>query len=158
MNRFTLLLLFTGISLWACGQKLSNRNALYLEAGGNGLFASLNYDRQLTKNPGPGIRVGLGFYSEDAFYLTIPVSLYYLFPLKKEGSFLEAGAGCTWVRKDAIIFTKAQSSNDNFTCFVPSFGYRKQTKKQTVWRVMVTPVASKYSLLPWLGCSIGKMF
>jgi len=158
MNRFILMVLLAGISLVASGQKRSNKNSLYLEGGGNGLFASLNYERQFTSQPGPGIRLGLGFYTEDAFYLTIPVSLFYLFPLKKEGSFLEAGAGITWVRQDAKVFSKAAPGDDNFTCFIPSFGYRKQTKKQVMWRVMVTPIANKYAFTPWLGFSVGKMF
>src|SRR5688572_2451148 len=68
------------------GQSTFKKNDIYLEAGGNGLLSSVNYERQLTKQPGLGARIGMGFYSENAFYLTIPVGINYLFKLKSEKS------------------------------------------------------------------------
>lgn len=59
------LAIFLSTSLLA--QNTFKRNDLYLEAGGNGLFASVNYERQLTKQPGLGLRTGIGFYSEKSF-------------------------------------------------------------------------------------------
>jgi hypothetical protein len=135
------------------------RNDLYFEAGGNGLFASVNYERQLTKEPGVGIRVGVGFYTENAFYLTIPVGINYLFPLKNHRSFIDAGLGVTWARIDGKLFASDKYSNgEHFVNFIPSIGYRKHTTKDVMWRISITPVINKDAFTPWLGISIGKRF
>jgi hypothetical protein len=76
--------LFLLTSSFVCSsfaQKKFKRNSFYLEAFGGGLFGSLNYERQLTSKPGIGLRIGAGFYTEKAFYLTLPVGVNYLFPL-----------------------------------------------------------------------------
>ncbi|GEM_PF-5090725 len=70
MKHLTLFLAISGIAFCSYGQTTFKRNDIYLEAGGNGLFASINYERQLTKQPGLGFRLDVGFYSENAFYLT----------------------------------------------------------------------------------------
>jgi hypothetical protein len=141
------------------GQSSFKKNDIYLEAGGNGLFGSVNYERQLTKQPGLGARIGVGFYSEKAFYLTIPVGINYLFKLKNDKSFIDAGLGVTWTRIDGKLFSDSKNSNrDHFVNFVPSIGYRRHTAKDVMWRISLTPVVNKYGLVPWLGASIGKRF
>jgi hypothetical protein len=157
-----LLTLFFAISVlinFSYGQAAFKKNDIYLEAGGNGLFASVNYERQLTKQPGLGFRLGAGFYSENAFYLTIPVGVNYLFKLKNEKSFIDAGLGATWTRVDGDLFGDSKNSNKgHFVNFVPSIGYRRHTNTNLMWRISVTPVANKYGLVPWIGLSIGKRF
>jgi hypothetical protein len=141
------------------GQSMFKKNDIYLEAGGNGLFGSVNYERQLTKEPGLGARIGVGFYSENAFYLTIPVGINYLFRLKSDKSFIDAGLGATWTRIDGDLFGESKNSNGNhFVNFVPSIGYRRHTSNDVMWRISVTPVANKFGLVPWIGASIGKRF
>ncbi len=141
------------------GQSSFKRNDIYLEALGNGLFGSVNYERQLTKAPGLGARIGVGFYSEKAFYLTIPVGINYLFPLKSDKSFIDAGLGATWTQIDGKLFSNNKNSNDNnFVSFIPSIGYRRHTAKNIMWRVSLTPVINKYTFVPWIGASIGKRF
>ncbi len=141
------------------GQSTFKRNDIYLEAGGNGLFGAVNFERQLTKQPGFGARIGVGFYSENAFYLTIPVGMHYLFKLKNQESFIDAGLGATWARIDGKLFGDNKNSNgDHFVNFIPSIGYRRHTVNDVMWRIAVTPVANKYGLVPWLGFSIGKRF
>jgi len=141
------------------GQTTFKRNAIYLEAGGNGLFSSVNYERQFTKEPGLGFRFGIGFYTENAFYLTIPVGINYLFKLKNNHSFIESGLGATWTRIDAKIFDDSKNSNgDHFVNFVPSIGYRRHTDRNVMWRISATPIANKNGLYPWLGLAIGKRF
>ncbi len=49
---FTAFALFT--VTFSFGQSTFKRNDIYLEAGGNGLFGSVNYERQLTNKPGLG--------------------------------------------------------------------------------------------------------
>lgn len=141
------------------GQSTFKKNDIYLEAGGNGLFGSVNYERQLTKEPGLGARVGIGFYTEYAFYLAIPVGINYLFKLISEKSFIDAGLGATWARIDGRLFSDSKNPNGNhFVNFVPSIGYRRHTLNDVMWRISVTPVANKTGLFPWIGASIGKRF
>ena len=141
------------------GQSSFKKNGMYVETGGNGLFGSVNYERQLTKEAGLGARIGVGFYLENAFYLTIPVGINYLFPLKNDKSFIDAGLGATWTRIDGSLFGESKNSNgEHFVNFVPSVGYRRHTAQNLMWRISVTPVANKYTLVPWLGASIGKRF
>jgi hypothetical protein len=159
MKRLTLFLFIFGIAFCSSGQTAFKRNDIYLEAGGNGLFASVNYERQLTKQPGIGFRFGFGFYSENAFYLTIPVGINYLFKLQNNKSFIDAGVGTTWTRMDGNLFGGSKNLNGgHFVNFVPSFGYRRHISKDIMWRISATPIANKYGLVPWLGFSIGKRF
>jgi hypothetical protein len=154
---FTAFALFT-VTL-SFGQNNFKRNDIYLEAGGNGLFGSVNYERQLTKEPGLGARIGVGFYTENAFYLTIPAGINYLFRLKSDKSFIDAGLGATWTRIDGNFFGESKNSNgEHFVNFVPSIGYRRHTSNDVMWRISVTPIANKYGLVPWLCASIGKRF
>lgn len=147
------------LSEFLVAQEPFKRNDLYLEAGGNGLFGSVNYERQLTKQPGLGVRMGIGLYSEKAFYLTIPAGINYLFPLKNDSSFIDAGLGATWARVDGKLFGSDQNSNgEHFVSFIPSIGYRKHTPKDLMWRIGITPVANKNAFTPWLGISLGKRF
>jgi len=141
------------------GQTSFKRNDIYFEAGGNGLFSSINYERQLTSQPGLGFRVGLGFYSENDLYLTIPIGINYLFKLKNDNSFIDAGLGATWTRNNGELFSDSSPANgEHFVSFVPSIGYRKHTANDVMWRISLAPVANKYGLVPWLGLSLGKRF
>ncbi len=152
-----LLFLFTTSFLY--GQTPFKKNDIYIEFGGAGLFSSVNYERQFTKEAGLGFRVGVGFYTEKAFYLTIPVGINYLFALKNQKSFIDAGLGMSFTRLNGDLFGKGQQYNsDHFVNFVPSIGYRKHSSNNVMWRISVTPVANKYGLVPWIGFSIGKRF
>ncbi len=159
MKHFFLIIITTVFATVLLGQTGFKQNTTYLEAGGNGLFASANYERQLTKQPGIGIRIGVGFYSENAFYLTVPVGVDYLFKLNGDKSFIDAGLGATWTRIDGNLFGDSKNSNGNhFVNFVPSIGYRRHTDQNLMWRISFTPIANKFGLVPWLGFSIGKRF
>jgi hypothetical protein len=159
MKLFLLLVISSTTATSLLAQTTFKKNDIYLEAGGNGLFASVNYERQLTRNPGLGARLGIGLYSENAFYLTIPAGISYLFKLKGDKSFIDAGFGVTWTRIDGNLFGDSKNSNgDHFINFIPSIGYRRHTRQDMMWRISVTPIANKYDLVPWLGVSIGKRF
>jgi hypothetical protein len=159
MKQLTIFFVVLVITFSSFGQTAYKRNDIYLEAGGNGLFASVNYERQLTKQPGIGFKFGVGFYSENAFYLTIPVGINYLFKLQNNKSFIDAGIGATWTRLDGNLFGGSKNLNSgHFVNFVPSFGYRRHISKDIMWRISATPIANKYGLVPWLGFSIGKRF
>ncbi len=141
------------------GQSDFKKNDIYVEAGGTGLFASVNYERQLTNKPGIGVRVGLGFYTEKAFYLTLPVGVNYLFALKNNTSFIDAGLAMSFAKINGDLFGSGKQNNaDHLVNFVPSIGYRKHSANNTMWRISITPVANRDGLVPWLGFSIGKRF
>lgn len=157
MKYFVLCLAISLVANCCYGQTTFKRNDIYLEVGGNGLSASVNYERQLTRQPGLGLRVGLGYYPEKAFYLTAPIGVNYLFKLKKDRSFIEVGLGATLTRTEVHLFGGSKnSSGDPFVNFVPSIGYRRHTNKNVMWRISLTPIANQYGVLPWLGLSIGK--
>lgn len=159
MKKLFLFFLSIIVTTLVFAQTSFKKNDLYLEAGGNGLFGSVNYERQLTTQPGVGVRIGLGFYSEDAFYLTIPAGINYLFNLKNNRSFLDAGLGVTWARFNGKIFNSDFYSRANsFVNFVPGIGYRRHTKKDVMYRISISPVANQNSVTPWLGISLGKRF
>ncbi len=155
-----LLLIFTTIYvIHLFGQTKFVRNNIYLEAGGNGLFGSINYERQLATQPGFGIRLGVGFHSENMFYLTIPVGIVYLLNLTGDKSFIDAGLGATWSRIEGKLFQSSISNKgEDFVSFIPSIGYRHQTKQNLMWRISITPIVYKHGLVPWTGLSIGKRF
>ena len=156
-----LILLFstTVYTTFVFAQSNFKKNNLYLEAGGNGLFASVNYERQLSKEPALGVRLGVGFYTENAFYLTIPAGINYLFKLKKENTFIDAGLGATLTRIDGKLFGDAKNSNgEHFVNFIPSIGYRRHTAKNLMWRISLTPVANNRTFVPWVGFTLGKRF
>ncbi len=159
MKQFSLLIILAAFSTHSFSQSTFKKNSIYLEAGGNGLFGSVNYERQLTKEPGLGIRLGVGFYTEYAFYLTIPVGINYLFELKKDRSFIDAGLGVTFTRIDGELFGESNNPNgDNDNHFIPSIGYRQHTAKNVMWRISLSPIINNYGFVPWLGLSIGKQF
>ena len=159
MKTFLLMMFAFCLAEHASGQNNFKRNDVYLEAGGNGLWGSVNYERQLTSEPGLGARIGIGFYTESAFYLTIPAGISYLFQLKKQGSFIDAGLGVTWTRMDGrLMNNKPFDKHDHWVNFIPSIGYRKHAKNNLMWRVSITPIANRYTFVPWLGISIGKRF
>jgi hypothetical protein len=139
--------------------KPAKNNKFYAEVGGSGLFASLNYERQLTKLPALGVRLGLGFYTEKAFYMTIPVGLTYAFALKKTNTFLDIGLNLTHARIDGRVFTQEQNNNGNhFTSVIPSIAYRKQFGKDSFWRMSFTPIFNQNTTMPWFGFALGKQF
>lgn len=152
------ILLFSGVTATFAQSKLPGNN-IYLEAGGNGLFGSINYERRLSKEPGFAVHAGVGFYTENAFYLTIPVGINYLFKLNNRNSFIDGGLGVTWASSNRNSPTNTLFSNgEHFTSFIPSVGYRKQTAKNLMFRFSLTPVINNYGFVPWAGIALGKSF
>ena len=134
---------------------IPRRNALFIEAGGNGLFTSVNYERRLTSaNKGFAFRIGVGMYAENGLYLTIPFTVHYMFPLNNRGSYLDSGTGITGsVMNTNDIF---KGDEDSFTSFTGVLGWRKYSRNgNRFFRVAFTPVINKYGFVPWLGIGIG---
>lgn len=138
------------------------KNTLYVEALGNGLFGSLNYERQLTKEPGLSLRAGIGFYTENEFYLTLPLSIQYAFDLKRN-NYIETGIGYTWAdagADDLFNNNNNRSNSDDLNNLFLSVGYRKHFGKNWMWKVSFTPLVTnnKDVTLPWFGVAFGKRF
>jgi hypothetical protein len=153
---FFILMATSGFS-----QSTFKRNDLYFELIGNGIGASLNYERQLGDKPGAGVRVGLGYFSGDEkFRFSFPFGIHYLFQLKKDKSFIDAGLGATYSATAGMkLFEQGLPDyEEHIWSFVPSVGYRHHTKANFLWRISLTPIMNKYRLLPFPGLSIGKRF
>src|SRR5688572_16844323 len=160
---FLLLVTFVLTTTVFFGQQTFKRNDIYFEFLGNGILASINYERQLTSKPGLGLRAGLGYYSgDDKFRVTIPLGVNYLLMLTKNKSFLEAGIGGTWSGAAGLkddTPTGGRDYSERIWSLVPSFGYRGITNSTFMWRASYTPIINKYKVLwQWFGISIGKRF
>lgn len=140
------------------GQKTFKKNTSYFEIAGNGVVLSLNYERQVGTKPGLGFHIGIGLGGDGP---AIPLGAKYLFGLGNQKSFIETGIGVTlaeqqlWDSKSNI-----SSYRDPYkAAFIPSIGYRHQTKYGLMWRLNYTPVFSKYrNILGFGGFSIGWSF
>ena len=53
----------------ANGQTKTKLNTVYFELGGNGLFTSINYERQLLKSTSLDFHIGTGIYGVTPTYL-----------------------------------------------------------------------------------------
>lgn len=162
MNKFRLIIIFILFSTFLFGQTTLNKNSIYLEIAGNGYLGSVNYERQVMKQPGLGLRLGIGTYRVDPFQLTIPMGVNYLVELHNKRSFIDIGFGVTWSRADVMLYTvakhEADYKNTRFVNYIPNLGYRWITKKNLMWRFNFTPVFTQYGLLPSIGLSFGKQF
>jgi hypothetical protein len=136
------------------------RNAVYVEALGNGLFGSLNYERQLTRTPGLSFRIGVGFYTEDDFYLSIPVSLHYLIDLGRN-NYIDTGLGYTYADSgpDDLFSSSQRSNSGNLHNLFLMAGYRRHFGRDWMLRASFTPLTNNFDVtLPWIGIAIGKRF
>jgi hypothetical protein len=162
MRRYFLLFLFLSFLTSAFAQNTFRRNDIYFEFLGNGIGASVNYERQLNNKPGLGVRLGIGYFSGDEqFRLSFPVGINYLFTIGNSNSLLDAGIGATWSGAAGLDTKEPIGARDYIErvwSFIPSIGYRRHTKGNLMWRTSFTPVINKYRVMPWVGISIGKRF
>ena len=163
MTRIRLIIIFSLFSTLLFGQENFKKNNLFLEIGGNGLFTSINYERQLTKNPGLGLRLGIGYYKRNPFNLTIPMGVDYLLNIYKNKTFLDLGLGITYTKADVKLYVMVDYKdpnyvNENYLNIIPSLGFRFHTEKNIMWRISLTPVINHIGFIPFLGLSIGKLF
>ena len=164
MSRYLLLLLMLAFTASLFGQNTFKKNDIYFEFLGNGIGASVNYERQLMDKAGLGVRLGIGYFSGDEkFRVSIPVGLDYLISLRNDKSFINAGLGATWSGATGLKTAKQEALtgrdlNEHIWSFVPSIGYRHHTKSNYMLRISLTPIINKYRFFPFAGISIGKRF
>jgi hypothetical protein len=159
-----LAIFITSVNI-AFSQNIFKTNDVYIELLGNGVLGSINYERQLSKQPGFGVRFGVGTVYDnpqptikEEFLMTYIIGINYLFKLKDGKSFVDAGLGFTITPTELYFLAPGDSRAENFVNFVPSFGYRRHTKNNRMWRISLTPIGVNTGFIPWLGASIGKRF
>lgn len=162
----------------------TQKNAIFLETGGNGGLISLNYERQLTETPELSLRIGIGvsFFEieedeNDApsqvdynlnfqdYDWSVPISFQYLFDVENE-NYLETGLGYTFQFPTDPGFGKVHDEKATHVFFA-SVGFRRYFGKgrRWLWKANFTPRLgiidqgkTEYGFAPWAGISIGKRF
>lgn len=144
------------------GQSKAKLNTVYFELGGNGLFTSINYERQLLKKTRLNIHFGAGIYGAETTYLTIPFGIRYLIKLNNSNSYIDLGFGATYSKADVILYASIKRNLDyvqtDFWNYVPNVSYRKLTKRNLMYRFSLSPIINHNDFLPFLGFSMGKSF
>lgn len=173
---FVLPLVFFFLQRPAKAQETSSegyRKAIFVEAFGQGLHATLNYDMRLKKGAtdGFGFRAGMGGIftgsasadagSELTYVLGFPVGVTYL--IGKRRNAFEAGLGITPHRAATPLHspTKPKIINENGwgANGYLNLGYRLQpVKNGFVFRLTWTPVINTAEVISRFGISAGYSF
>lgn len=157
-----LLLLFVFVLDFGALAQDFRKNEVFVELLGNGMLGSINYERQLMKNPGFGVRAGVGIYGTDA-RLTIPMGVNYLIRVIKNHSFLDLGMGATFTQTDGFFYSMPKLpagyvKKENYMYLIPSAGLRAYTTRNYIWRIGASVFITDSGALPWLGIGFGKRF
>jgi hypothetical protein len=137
---------------------------VFLELGGPGLALTVNYDTRFGNERDKwGYRVGIGYYNTGAnSVFSVPLQVNYLYGFHKEGgsSFLELGAGTTFVRSQgSTTGTTFQFDDDTGFIATGTIGYRFQQDNGGInFRIEFTPIVSDYGFSPAGGVSVGYTF
>lgn len=151
------------LNMKVSGQSQTKLNTVYFELGGNGLFTSINYERQLLRKTRLNFHIGTGIYGVTPTYLTMPFGINYLFKLRNTSSYIDIGFGATYSKADVALYAIIERRNPNyvntnFWNYIPSLAYRKITKRNLMYRFSLSPVINHNDFLPFLGFSLGKSF
>jgi len=139
------------------------RNAVYVEAGGNAGFISVNLDRLIT--PNIGIRAGIATISnpfswngdEDASVTVVPITANAL--LGSGSSRVELGAGVTILSGeiDSDLFDIHEEGTRIFPTATLGFRYQRPTGGP-LFRIGLTPFFVDTEVIGWAGVSFGYSF
>lgn len=167
MKTYFLIACLVFLSTSVFGQDVTNNsqnlpNTLFIEALGNGMFGSVNYERRLFKKPYLTARLGIGFHAESNIYFSAPGSIQYLVDLKKS-RFVEAGVGYTWAQfgADDCYYCDGSDNTDDYSNLFLSVGYRKHFGRNWMWKANFSPLIVNNhgeKFRPWIGFSFGKQF
>ncbi|NHF58305.1 hypothetical protein FK220_003050 [Flavobacteriaceae bacterium TP-CH-4] len=171
--------------LFFCQVSVAQKNTVFLELLGNGGFGSLNYERQLSEQPGLSARIGVGisfFEPDDGLScesgnpycdflgfpdtdISLPFSIHYLIDLNKN-NYLETGLGYTF--QFGSRSKPEETDNESATdVYLISIGFRRHFGKESkwMWKFNFTPVIgitdsenSDFGFRPFVGISIGRRF
>lgn len=165
MTKTLLTVLFLIITSSSIAQK---SKSVFLEVGGNGGLASLNFDSRLNNTEkGLGYRIGFGFIpptyeffdSRPAIW-TIPVGLNYL--VGNNRHHLETGLGMTYYffkGTTSDVWGIYENDKGSGIVFVPSVGYRYAPKgKAFQGRLFISPLINSAGTSFYWGFSGGYKF
>lgn len=150
MKKITLLITLLSFCSVVHSQTTSGpeKNGVYVEAGGNGILYSVNYERRFFLHEVPRITARVGFSTLLAYEpFIIPLEITCLFGKKRH---FEAGYGYSIMQYDGYSVLR--------------LGYRHESEdKKRVFRVAFTPLLGVVSddivsSYPWLGVSYGLRF
>lgn len=135
----------------------AQKNAVFIEALGNGGKGSLNYERQLTNSPILLFRLGVGL-TEDDFVdptqlLSVASSIHYLVDLKK-GNYIDVSLGLSWY--DATDLGPANGMYHLFS----GVGFRRNFGNNWFFRTNVSPYIwslTKSKEIPYSGSNFGSL-
>ncbi|MDF1673824.1 MAG: hypothetical protein P1U41_09970 [Vicingaceae bacterium] len=140
-----------------------NKNSVYLEVGGSGLWYSINYDRILFKreHKALSVRAGISYLGDfsDTNAITIPISASFLYGRNK--NFLEVGGGPTTLHSFAESITGVGAIG------IIGFRHQHTNNKGLMYRIVFNPFLVEYSTdkgywnwvaIPWAGISLGYTF
>jgi len=157
-------------------EPIKRKNSVFFEAGGNGLIASLNYERRFfsnKKNNFGTVKVGIGPFA------TINIlNITSTYNIGDGMNFFEIGGGAGVVT-NRLFNDESSISDNNYFYFTPVIGYRRQSARGFLLRAFLTTVAIReersvylfsngyypnyenqvyYRYYPFLGISIGYSF
>jgi len=143
---------------------MTKPRTVFLELGGPGLALTVNYDTRFGEGRDKwGFRVGAGYYNTGANWVaSIPFQVNYLYGFNKAGgsSFLELGAGTTFVRSQGTT-NGTVFQFDNITGFIgtATIGYRYQQDNGGInFRIGFVPILYDEGLIAAGGLSVGYTF
>ena len=132
----------------------TRKNSIYVEALGNGILYSINYERLFPLGEYVGLITRIGFAYDFEFFSSITIPLEISGILGKKHCF-ELGAGYTFILND-------------IDGYLIRAGYRYRAKNGFLIRVapMILIPSSEYECsgffcpeaFPWIGISIGYSF
>lgn len=162
MLKLTWILAIACLPILSFGQA-EKRNNIYFQFAGNGLFLSLNYERNLSKVDNLYAHAGLGVYGIYPTFVTVPIGLNYLINIKDNRRFVDVGLGVTYCEHPIDIGLAGKGSkktydfNDKIN-FIPSVWFRTHSKKEIVFKVGISPIINTSGVIPFFGIAIGKRF
>ena len=136
-------------------------NNLYFELGGNGIYYSVNYERNILSASKLQLNTRIGLTTIGIENIGLPFEANVLFGKEEQRSFLEIGIGGTpmysYTRKAERNGTWGKRKSEFDLIALGRFGYRYVSEKGFLLRFAFTPVFER-KYFPWAGISIGKNF
>ena len=162
------LLLSAVCFLLASSISAQKSKSVFLEVGGNGGLASLNFDSRFNNTEkGLGYRAGFGFIPASYNYFdsrpviwTVPVGLNYLIGGRRH--YLETGLGLTYYffkGTTSDVWGIHENDKGSGIVFIPSAGYRYAPHgKAFQGRFIISPLVNSSGLSFYWGFSVGYKF
>ncbi len=121
-------------------EPLKRKNSIFVEAGGNGLVASLNYERKFFSNRNNNfvaIKAGIGPFATISI-----LNITSTYNIGDGMNFFEAGGGVGGFTNQ--LFDENSGRSDySFVYFTPIIGYRRQSAKGFLLKTFITTFSDR---------------